>query len=140
MTARRFRDNVREVPGPCARWDDDDAEFIRDTLERIGDKWSVLLIGTLEAGPLRYSDLAYAVPGISQRMLTLTLSHLTRDGIVSRTAYAEVPPRVEYALTELGRTLLSSVLALAGWAADHHAEVRQNRDAAEVAARAAQPA
>jgi len=133
MPARHVRDNVRQVPGPCAHWDTEDADFIRQVLERVGDKWSVLIIGTLEAGPVRYSALAYAIPGISQRMLTLTLAALTRDGLITRTSYPEVPPRVEYELTALGRSLLSAVLALSAWAVDHHAEIRANREAATAA-------
>ena len=70
----------------------------------------MLIIGTLSDGPVRYSDLAHAIPGISQRMLTLTLKQLQRSGLVKRTAYAEVPPRVEYSLTDLGTSLLSTVL------------------------------
>jgi DNA-binding HxlR family transcriptional regulator len=129
MVQKNVRKLVREVPGPCAHWADEDANFIREILERIGDKWSVLVVGTLEAGPIRYTDLAWAIPGISQRMLTLTLRQLTRDGIVSRTAYAEVPPRVEYSLTPLGRSLLAGVLALSAWAVDHHTAVQDARDA-----------
>jgi DNA-binding HxlR family transcriptional regulator len=127
MAAKDVRKNVREVPGPCAQWGDLDADFIREILDLIGDKWTVLVIGTLEAGPRRYSDLAYGIPGISQRMLTLTLRKLDRDGLVTRTAYAEVPPRVEYALTELGESLLSSVLQLAAWSVDHHGQIKSNR-------------
>lgn len=127
------RANVRRVPGPCAHWDDQDADFIREILDLVGDKWSVLIIGTLADGPVRYSDLAAGIPGISQRMLTLTLKHLRRSGIVLRSAYPEVPPRVEYALTELGTSLLSTVLALAAWSADRQAEVRRNQSAFDAA-------
>ncbi|GAA5196000.1 helix-turn-helix domain-containing protein [Rugosimonospora acidiphila] len=121
------RANVRVTPGPCAHWSDQDADFIREILDLVGDKWSVLIIGTLAGGPTRYSDLAEAIPGISQRMLTLTLKQLQRDGLLIRTAYPEVPPRVEYSLTGLGNSLLSTVLELAAWSADHHAEIRRNQ-------------
>ncbi|MFJ7073090.1 winged helix-turn-helix transcriptional regulator [Streptomyces sp. NPDC098781] len=121
--------DVRRMPGPCAQWDGKDADFIREILDLIGDKWSVLIIGTLADGPMRYSDLAAAIPGISQRMLTLTLKHLQRSGLVSRTAYAEVPPRVEYSLTDLGISLLSTVLDLATWSADRHDEIRDHQRA-----------
>jgi DNA-binding HxlR family transcriptional regulator len=121
------RSAVRKVPGPCARWDELDADFIREILDLVGDKWSVLIIGTLADGAVRYSDLAAAIPGISQRMLTLTLKQLQRDGLLTRTSYPEIPPRVEYSLTTLGTSLLSTVLSLAEWAADHHAEVRGNQ-------------
>lgn len=121
------RSTVRQVPGPCSHWNDDDADFIRHILDRIGDKWSVLVVGTLEASPLRYTELVSAIPGISQRMLTLTLQHLAADGLVTRTSYPEVPPRVEYELTVLGRSLLRTVLDLAAWAADNHQEIQRNR-------------
>jgi DNA-binding HxlR family transcriptional regulator len=121
--------DVRRLPGPCAQWDSEETNFIREILDLVGDKWSVLIIGTLANGPIRYSDLADAIPGISQRMLTLTLRQLQRDGLLTRAAYAEVPPRVEYALTELGTSLLSTVLALAAWSADHHAEIRRHQQA-----------
>lgn len=123
------RANVRTTPGPCARWDDEDADFIREVLDLVGDKWSVLIIGTLTNGPIRYSELAGAIPGITQRMLTLTLKQLQRNGLLTRNAYPEVPPRVEYTLTALGRSLLSTVLALAAWSADHHGEIRGNQAA-----------
>jgi DNA-binding HxlR family transcriptional regulator len=113
--------------GPCAKWKDGDGPLIREILSRVGDKWSVLVIGTLRQAPMRYSDLHAAIPGLSQRMLTLTLRQLRRDGLVSRTAYPEVPPRVEYELTPLGETLLETVWALAQWSVEHRAEIEANR-------------
>ncbi|MFF7987202.1 winged helix-turn-helix transcriptional regulator [Streptomyces sp. NPDC007901] len=107
--------------------------FIRQILDRIGDKWSLLLITVLESGPLRYTDLQRQVPGISQRMLSLTLRQLQQDGLITRTAYAEVPPRVEYTLAPLGRSLHEIVTPLIGWAADHHDDIRANRDRAAAA-------
>lgn len=121
---------ARQITGPCQAWPEDSA-FIREVLDRIGDKWTMLAVGTLNAGPLRYSDLHASIPGISQRMLTQTLKHLERDGLVTRTAYAEVPPRVEYELTDLGRSLMDAVMAMAGWAAAHHSEIAGNRAASE---------
>ncbi len=100
---------------------------VREVLDRVGDKWSLLIIGTLRGGPMRFGELGEAVAGISQRMLTLTLKRLVEDGLVDRTAYAEVPPRVEYALTELGRTLLPLVISLAEWAMAHRDEINANR-------------
>lgn len=100
---------------------------VREVLDRIGDKWSLLVIGTLRGGSMRFGGLAEAVAGISQRMLTVTLKHLVEDGLVKRTAYAEVPPRVEYELTELGRTLLPLVISLAQWAMAHRDEINANR-------------
>jgi DNA-binding HxlR family transcriptional regulator len=95
---------------------------VREVLDRIGDKWSLLVIGTLRDGPMRFGGLEETVAGISQRMLTLV-----EDGLVDRRAYAEVPPRVEYELTELGRTLLPLVISLAEWAMAHHEEINANR-------------
>lgn len=123
--------SARQIAGPCQTWPEDSA-FIREVLDRIGDKWTVLIISTLNAGLLRYSDLQASVPGISQRMLTQTLKHLERDGLITRTAYPEVPPRVEYELTELGRSLMEAVTAMAGWAATHHREIATNRAASEL--------
>jgi len=116
----------RTIVGPCTSWPEDSA-FIREVLDRIGDKWTVMVISTLGSGELRYSDLQASVPGISQRMLTVTLKELERDGLVTRTAFPEVPPRVVYELTDLGRSLLDAVLGLAGWAADNHKTVAANR-------------
>jgi len=99
--------------GPCARIPAEHMAFIRQVLDRVGDKWSLLLIAVVESGPLRYTDLQRQVPGISQRMLTLTLHQLREDGLITRTAYAEVPPRVEYSLTPLGRGLLLALSAAA---------------------------
>ena len=83
----------------------DEGQVLREILGRIGDKWSLLVIGTLQFGPQRSGDLLAHVPGISQRMLTLTLRNLERDGILTRTSHPEVPPRVEYELTPIGRGL-----------------------------------
>jgi DNA-binding HxlR family transcriptional regulator len=121
----------RTISGPCTAWPEDSA-FIREVLDRIGDKWTVLVISTLGSGPLRYSDLQASVPGISQRMLTVTLKELERDGLVTRTAYPEVPPRVVYELTGLGRSLLEAVLALAGWAAGNHSAIAAHRKKREI--------
>ena len=113
--------------GPCAAIPAEQMDFVRQILDRIGDKWSMLVIAVLEAGPLRYTDLQREVPGISQRMLTLTVRQLQQDGLVTRTAYAEVPPRVEYALTPLGRSLHHIVTSLITWVADHHGQIREHR-------------
>ena len=117
------------LPDLCAAWPDG-GRTVRQTLDRIGDKWSVLVIGVLAAsGPLRFLALHQRIPGISQRMLTLTLRHLERDGLLTRTAYAEVPPRVEYQLTPLGDSLRTVVTALAQWATDHDDEIKTARHA-----------
>ncbi|WP_308199292.1 helix-turn-helix domain-containing protein [Saccharothrix sp. S26] len=94
----------------------------------VGDKWSLAVVGHLRGRTVRYGDLRRAVTGISQRMLTLTLRQLERDGLVSRTVHATVPPRVDYALTPLGTALLDSVAPLGAWAAAHRTEITANRD------------
>lgn len=88
----------------------------REILERIGDKWTLYVVGTLRDGPRRFNELRRAVDGVSQRMLTLTLRALERDGLVTRTVFPSIPPRVDYELTELGRTLLDPVAVLINWA------------------------
>ncbi|MFD3518909.1 winged helix-turn-helix transcriptional regulator [Streptomyces sp. NPDC058653] len=113
--------------GPCATIPADQMAFIRQVLDRVGDKWSMLIIAVLQDGPLRYTDLQRQIPGISQRMLTRTLRQLHEDGLITRTAYAEVPPRVEYELAPLGRGLHEIVMRLIGWATDHHDEIRKSR-------------
>jgi DNA-binding HxlR family transcriptional regulator len=99
----------------------DDCQAVAETLDRIGDKWTVLVVGALEQGPLRYNEIRRAIDGISQRMLTLTLKGLERDGLVNRTMYPTIPPRVDYELTELGRKLLVPLRSLYDWAVKHRA-------------------
>jgi DNA-binding HxlR family transcriptional regulator len=102
----------------------------REMLIRIGDKWSVYVIHLLdEAGTLRFNELRSQVDGISQRMLTVTLRGMERDGLVTRKVYAEVPPRVEYSLTSLGKTLRQLVRGLVDWSGAHLAEVDAARAA-----------
>jgi DNA-binding HxlR family transcriptional regulator len=121
--------------GPCASIPADDMAFIRQLLDRVGDKWSTLVVAVLDDGPLRYTDLQRQIPGISQHMLTHTLQHLQQDGLITRTAYAEVPPRVEYALAPLGRGLHEIVRQLIDWAAEHHDEIRAHRATAATSRR-----
>ncbi|HVY51714.1 MAG TPA: helix-turn-helix domain-containing protein [Devosia sp.] len=98
-----------------------------DILNRIGDKWSVMVVGHLTRKTMRFNELRHAIGGISQRMLTLTLRNLERDGLVIRTVYPEIPPRVEYQLTELGRTLTDPLDTLWNWAARHMHAVKEAR-------------
>lgn len=100
-------------------------------LDCIADKWTALVIGLLEDGPLRFSELRRHIGGISQKMLTQTLRDLERDGLVERTVYAEVPPRVEYKLTPLGETLCPPLAALRDWAEGHIHEVSSAQAAYE---------
>jgi len=106
---------------------------ISTLLARIGDKWTVLVVMTLAAGSKRFNELRREIPSVSQRMLTLTLRNLERDGLVNRTVTPSIPPRVDYELTDLGRSLQEPVLALSQWALDnvetiHEAQARFDRD------------
>jgi DNA-binding HxlR family transcriptional regulator len=100
---------------------------LRDVLDRVGDKWSVLVMDLLGGGPKRYSELQHAIDGISQRMLTLTLRSLERDGLVDRTVTPTSPPRVDYALTPVGETLSDQVGGLIVWAENHREYVARSR-------------
>jgi DNA-binding HxlR family transcriptional regulator len=107
--------------------DADTRGLVREMIVRMADKWSLLLIEHLSHGPERFTGLMAAVPGISHRMLTHTLRTLERDGMVTRTVHAEVPPRVDYALTDLGMSLSAPVAAFVVWAHEHHSEVAVHR-------------
>lgn len=100
---------------------------VRDVIAHIGDKWSVLVLTGLKPGSQRFSDLRRAIPDVSQRMLTKTLRSLERDGYVSRTVTPSVPPRVDYALTELGTSLVSVLEPLAAWALSQRAPIAEAR-------------
>lgn len=102
-------------------------QHVRETLTRIGDKWSVLVIMTLGRGPMRFNELRRSIDGISQRMLTLTLRGLERDGFVTRTVRPTVPPQVDYELTALGISLQAPVRALGQWAFTHQPQVEEAR-------------
>ena len=101
---------------------------VREVLNRVGDKWSVLIVQMLANNPRRFSELRHAIEGISQRMLTLTLKGLERDGLVTRTVYPTIPLRVEYKLTDLGRTLRKPIQALAKWAQENRERIQQARN------------
>jgi DNA-binding HxlR family transcriptional regulator len=105
----------------------DDCRGVASILARVGDKWSVFVIMLLGDGPRRFNELKRMVGGISQRMLTLTLRGLERDGLVTRTVFPTVPPRVDYELTDLGRGLSEPVKALGQWAAHHQREIEHAR-------------
>jgi len=101
--------------GPCG---EDDCG-IRDVLDRLGDKWTVLVIVELSKGTRRFRELQRAIPGISQRMLTVTTRRLTRDGLISRTQYPTIPPQVDYDLTPMGRSLAGAIFSLTDWSRGH---------------------
>src|SRR6201994_1386315 len=100
---------------------------VASILARVGDKWSVFVIMLLGGGPRRFNEIKRMVGGISQRMLTLTLRGLERDGLVKRTVFPTIPPRVDYELTDLGRGLSKPVKALGGWAVTHQSEIEDAR-------------
>lgn len=106
---------------------DAECRATREILDRVGDKWSVLVVVSLSEGPQRFGELKRALEGISQRMLTVTVRGLERDGLLSRTVHPTNPPQVEYALTELGKSLLKPVAALATWAQENRAAVYSAR-------------
>jgi DNA-binding HxlR family transcriptional regulator len=108
------------LPGDC--------RAIGDILARVGDKWSILVVSRLGEGPLRFNELRRSIGGISQRMLTLTLRGLERDGLVTRTVFPTIPPRVDYALTPLGRDLLDPVATLGAWAIRNQAKIARARE------------
>jgi len=119
-----------------------DCRAVSGILNRIGDKWSVLIITRLGEGPRRFNEIKRMIGGISQRMLTLTLRNLERDGLVRRTVTPTVPPRVDYELTDLGRDLLNPITALAEWAIQHTSCIEAARarfDASEAAETPQQP-
>lgn len=107
----------------------DEGEYLaaREVLCRVGDKWSLYVVKCLRDQPLRFNELRRSIEGISQRMLTLTLRSLERDGLITRTVYASKPPRVDYALTEIGRTLVEPVVALLSWAEHHRIYIHYSR-------------
>jgi DNA-binding HxlR family transcriptional regulator len=105
-----------------------DCRAVSAVLARVGDKWSVLIIMLLGDGTKRFNEIKRMVGGISQRMLTLTLRGLERDGLVKRTVYPTIPPRVEYELTPLGRSLWAAVGPLGSWAQGHVADIQKAQD------------
>lgn len=112
-----------------------DCRAVNETLSRIGDKWSIQAVGLLGDGPRRFSEMRRALAPISQKMLTTTLRSLERDGFITRTVTPSIPPRVDYALTALGRDLLGPVRALGDWAKANQARVRAAREAFDSAAK-----
>ncbi len=111
--------SIPHLPGNC--------ESVSEVLSRVGDKWSVLIVMLLAGGPRRFNELKRMIGGISQRMLTLTLRGLERDGLVTRTLFPTIPPRVDYELTELGHSLKGPVEALGTWAFAHLPKIMESR-------------
>ena len=103
--------------------------MVAEVLSRIGDKWTVYVVRLLSDGSMRFNEIKRAIPAISQRMLTLTLRGLERDGLVTRTIYPTIPPRVDYELTDLGRTLIATLMTLGDWALSNRTNVEKARAA-----------
>jgi DNA-binding HxlR family transcriptional regulator len=131
-----MEDGTFPAPGSCEgtdgefdvmHWDAREDCEVRQILDRVADKWSLLVIALLERRSLRFTELKREIDGISQRMLTQTLRHLERDGLVRRTVYPVVPPRVDYDLTPLGASLHSTIKALVTWTEEHQREIAAAR-------------
>jgi DNA-binding HxlR family transcriptional regulator len=105
----------------------DDCRMVREILDLVGDKWTLYIIATLKDGPVRFNEIRRRIDGISQRMLTINLRGLERDGLVKRTLFPTIPPRVEYELTEIGQTLLSPVMTLVTWANANQENIQDAR-------------
>src|SRR5215208_2706130 len=130
MTAKKPQEGTKLIPGNLHVAED--CRAVSEVLARVGDKWTVLVVSVLGDGPKRFNELRRALGSISQRMLTLTLRGLERDGLVTRTVTPTIPPRVDYELTRLGRSLLEPVSALGLWARRNRpaiADARQRFDA-----------
>jgi DNA-binding HxlR family transcriptional regulator len=116
----------------------EDCRAVSEVLSRVGDKWTILVVSELGQGPRRFNEIRRALGSISQRMLTLTLRGLERDGLVTRTVFPTIPPKVQYELTKLGRSLLEPVSGIGLWARQHRAAIeaaQQHFDAAVTATR-----
>jgi DNA-binding HxlR family transcriptional regulator len=125
MTKRRRQEGTALIPSNLHVAED--CRAVSEVLARVGDKWTVLVVSTLGDGPKRFNELRRALGSISQRMLTLTLRALERDGLVTRTVFPTIPPRVDYELTRLGRSLLEPVSALGLWARQNRSSIADAR-------------
>ncbi len=121
MTAQRTQATPARIPKNLHA--PEDCRAVSEVLSRVGDKWTVLVVSTLGDGPKRFNELRKALGSISQRMLTLTLRALERDGLVTRMVFPTIPPRVDYELTKLGRSLLEPVSELGAWARRNRAAI-----------------
>src|SRR3982750_4839618 len=126
MTPRRKQEGTSMLPSNLHV--PEDCRAVSDVLSRVGDKWTILVVGELGNGPRRFNEVRRALGSISQRMLTLTLRGLERDGLVTRTVFPTIPPRVDYELTDLGRGLAEPVKALGQWAFEHQPQIQGARN------------
>src|SRR6478735_6098347 len=132
MTVENLQEGTGTIPGNLHL--PEECRAVSEVLSRVGDKWTVLVVTTLGDGPKRFNELRRALGSISQRMLTLTLRGLERDGLVTRTVFPTIPPRVEYELTKLGRSLLEPVSGIGLWARQNRASIEDARKRFDAAA------
>ena len=125
MTRKNSQEGTFGIPGNLHV--PDDCRAVSEVLSRVGDKWTILVVGELGQGPKRFNEIRRALGSISQRMLTLTLRGLERDGLVTRTVFPTVPPRVDYELTRLGRSLLEPVSGIGLWARQNRERIQEAR-------------
>ena len=125
MTVRRTQEGTKLIPANLHV--PDDCRAVSEVLARVGDKWTILVVGELGEGARRFNEIRKALGSISQRMLTLTLRGLERDGMVTRTVFPTIPPKVEYELTALGRSLLGPVSGIGLWARQNRTAIQQAR-------------
>jgi DNA-binding HxlR family transcriptional regulator len=125
MTGKNPQEGTIEIPGTLHV--PEDCRAVSEVLSRVGDKWTILVVGELGQGPKRFNEIRRALGSISQRMLTLTLRGLERDGLVTRTVFPTVPPRVDYELTRLGRSLLEPVSGIGLWARQNRERIQEAR-------------
>lgn len=127
MTAKSRQEGTKLIPGTLH--DPADCRAVSEVLSRVGDKWTILVVTVLGGGPKRFNEIRRGLGSISQRMLTLTLRGLERDGLVTRTVFPTIPPRVDYELTKLGASLLEPVSAVGLWARKHRGSIETARAA-----------
>ena len=137
MTPRRKQEGTNVIPGNLHV--PEDCRAVSEVLARVGDKWTILVVVELGNGPKRFNEIRRALGSISQRMLTLTLRNLERDGLVTRTVFPTIPPKVEYELTKLGRSLLEPVSGIGLWARQHRATIEAARRRFDAAVATARP-
>ena len=125
MTQRRKQEGTSMLPSNLHV--PEDCRAVSEVLSRVGDKWTILVVSELGNGPKRFNELRRSLGSISQRMLTLTLRGLERDGLVTRTVFPTIPPRVDYELTKLGRSLLEPVSGIGLWARQNRAAIQEAR-------------
>jgi len=136
MTARRKQEGTSVLPSNLHV--PEDCRAVSEVLSRVGDKWTILVVSELGNGPKRFNEIRRALGSISQRMLTLTLRGLERVGLVTRTVFPTIPPKVEYELTALGRSLLVPVSGIGLWARQNRAAIQEARERFDVTTRDAQ--